>query len=150
MANKPKIQGTNHESWIVKALNAIGITARRLAEGGTYDEGDVEATLAGERWVLEGKARQTLNVQQTLGKARQKAPGARVAVIWKRLVKVAGYTNRQPVAGERVVVILGWDDFVYLVEKAEAATTVCCSDSKDNNDRKKEIDELSILPDRDN
>jgi len=131
--SKARAQGTTHESWIVKAFQAIGITSRRLAEGGSYDEGDVEAFIDGERWVLEGKARQTLNVQQTLGKARQKAPGARIAVIWKRLVKVAGYTNRQPVAGERVVVILGWDDFMYLVEKSNAAPTVCCSDTTDNN-----------------
>jgi hypothetical protein len=118
MTNKPKQQGTRHESWIVNELAPIDPNARRIAEGGSADEGDVEATLAGERWVLEGKARQTLNVQATLGKARRKARGGRVAVVWKRLVKVAGMKNRQPVEGERVVVILGWDDFVFLVRNA--------------------------------
>jgi len=118
MTNKPKQQGTRHESWIVNELEAVQIDARRLAEGGSEDEGDVEAFLAGDRWVLEGKARQTLNVQATLGKARRKAGGGRVAVVWKRLVKVAGMKNRQPVEGERVVVILGWDDFVFLVRNA--------------------------------
>lgn len=118
MTNKPKQQGTRHESWIVNELEAVEINARRLAEGGSEDEGDVEAFLAGDRWVLEGKARQTLNVQATLGKARRKAGGGRVAVVWKRLVKVAGMKNRQPVEGERVVVILGWDDFVFLVRNA--------------------------------
>jgi hypothetical protein len=115
--SKAKAQGTTHESWIVKALEAAGITARRLAEGGADDEGDVEAGINGERWILEGKARQTLNVQATLGKARRKAGGLRVAVVWKRLVKVAGYQNRQPVEGERIVVILSWDDFMSLVLK---------------------------------
>jgi hypothetical protein len=117
--SKQKAQGTSHESWIVNELMAAGLKSRRLAEGGSDDEGDVETTITGSRWVLEGKARQTLNVQQTLGKARRKAGGnTPVAVVWKRLVKVAGYTNRQPVEGERVVVILGWDDFVRLVTNA--------------------------------
>lgn len=116
--SKAKQQGTAHESWIVNALAAVGIGSRRLAEGGSADEGDVEAQIHGTRWVLEGKARQNLNVQKTLSKAREKAGGdTPVAVVWKRLVKVAGYTNRQPVEGERVVVILSWDDFVSLTRK---------------------------------
>jgi Holliday junction resolvase len=118
---KQKAQGTRHESWIVSALDAIGITARRIAEGGSADEGDVEAIINGERWVLEGKATQSLNVQKILGKARKKAGGSTpVAVIWKRLVKVAGMTNRQPVEGERTVVVLSWEDFVELVKAKEA------------------------------
>jgi hypothetical protein len=117
--SKAKAQGTTHESWIVKALTAVSIKARRLAEGGSADEGDVESFIGGRRWILEGKARQTLNVQQTLGKARKKAGGdTPVAVVWKRLVRVPGYQNRQPVEGERVVVILSWDDFVSLVTNA--------------------------------
>jgi len=114
--SKAKAQGTTHESWIVNELNALGIEARRIAEGGSADEGDVEAALPGGRWILEGKARQTLNIQLALGKARKKAGGHRVALVWKRLVKVSGYQNRQPVAGERVVVVLGWDDFLFLVQ----------------------------------
>jgi hypothetical protein len=119
--SKAKAQGTSHESWIVKALTALGLTARRLAEGGSDDEGDVEAFISGRRWVLEGKARQTLNVQQTLGKARKKAGGdTPVAVVWKRLVRVPGMKNRQPVEGERIVVILSWDDFESLVQNAQS------------------------------
>lgn len=118
--SKPKAQGTRHESWIVKELDAVGITARRLAEGGSEDEGDVEAVINGTRWVLEGKARQNLNVQKTLGKARKKAGGdTPVAVIWKRLVKVAGYQNRQPVEGERVTVTLSMDDFIRLIKEGK-------------------------------
>ena len=120
--SKQKQQGTNHESWIVKALNAVSIKAKRLAEGGSADEGDVEAFIGGNRWVLEGKARQTLNVQATLGKARRKAGGnTPVAVVWKRLVKIAGYKVRQPVEGERVVVVLSWDDFMLLVRNAQSS-----------------------------
>jgi hypothetical protein len=118
--SKQKQQGTSHESWIVKAFQAIGLNARRLAEGGSTDEGDVETFIGGRRWVLEGKARQNLNVQTTLGKARKKAGGdTPVAVIWKRLVRVAGYKVRQPVEGERIVVVLGWDDFINLVQNTQ-------------------------------
>lgn len=130
--SKQKQQGTTHESWIVKALQSIGLTARRLAEGGTADEGDVETFIIGKRWVLEGKARQNLNIQQTLGKARTKAGGnTPVAVIWKRLVRVPGYKVRQPVEGERITVSLGWDDFVALVSKTEQV--VCQCGLKNNN-----------------
>jgi len=119
--SKQKAQGTSHESWIVNELMAAGLKSRRLAEGGSDDEGDVETTITGSRWVLEGKARQTLNVQQTLGKARKKAGGdTPVAVVWKRLVKVAGYKVRQPVEGERIVVILSWEDFESLVRNTQS------------------------------
>jgi hypothetical protein len=115
--SKQKAQGTAHESWTVKALAAIGIQARRIAEGGSADEGDVEAHLPDGRWVLEGKATQTLNVQKILAKARRKAGGnTPVAVIWKRLVPVPGKQVRQPVDGERIVVIMSWDDFIRLVQ----------------------------------
>lgn len=132
--SKAKQQGTSHESWIVKALTSVGFSARRLAEGGSADEGDVETFIGGHRWILEGKARQTLNVQQTLGKARRKAGGdTPVAVVWKRLVRVPGYTVRQPVEGERVIVALGWDDFVALVSKAEQAQCLCSQTDTGNH-----------------
>lgn len=116
--SKSKAQGTAHESWIAKLFNDNGFSARRLAEGGANDEGDVEVFINDTRWVLEGKARQNLNVQQTLGKARKKAGGSTpVAVIWKRLVSVKGYSNRQPIEGERVVICLSIDDFLTLIKK---------------------------------
>lgn len=122
--SRQKKQGTTHESWIVNELQANEHPANRIAEGGSQDEGDVEATIAGEKWVLEGKARSNLNVQQSLGKSRAKARAANggasvpVAVVWKRLVRVPGLQVRQPVEGERVVVILGWDDYINLINKA--------------------------------
>lgn len=118
--SKAKAQGTTHETWIVNTLREVGIEARRLAEGGADDEGDVEATINDVRWVIEGKATQNLNVQKILGKARRKAGGSTpVAVVWKRLVKVAGKTNRQPVEGERVTITLSLDDFITLIKKED-------------------------------
>jgi hypothetical protein len=113
--NKNKAQGTAFETWVKRSLESIGIKARRLPEGGSYDEGDVEAHIDG-RWVLECKATSSLNVQATLGKARRKAGGEPVILVWKRLVRVDGKKVRQPVAGERVVVTLGWNDFVRLIQ----------------------------------
>lgn len=115
--SKMKKQGTAHESWLVNQLTDRGIKASRLPEGGALDEGDVEAYILGKRWVFEAKARTNLNVQQTLGKARAKAGGLTpVAVVWKRLVKVAGFTNRQPIEGERVVVSLSLEDFLNIID----------------------------------
>lgn len=122
--SKAKAQGTTHESWIVNAFKAIGVESRRLAEGGSGDEGDVEFFHKGERWVIEAKARQTLNVQQTLGKARKKAGGGKTAVVWKRLVKVAGAKNRQPVENERIVVVISWEDYLSLLGHNSYAPTV--------------------------
>jgi len=122
--SKAKQQGTGHETWIVNELHAHKYSAQRIAEGGSADEGDVEAVIMGHKWVLEAKARSSLNVQSALGRARSKAKAANggtdipVAVVWKRLVRVAGKQLRQPVAGERVVVILGWDDYVNLINRA--------------------------------
>jgi hypothetical protein len=115
--NKNKKQGTAFETWTRKALNALGIRARRLAEGGQYDEGDVETYLdhPTQRWVVECKASSSLNIQKILGKARRKAGGDPVVLVWKRLVRVPGKKLRQPVEGERIVVVLGWDDFVRLL-----------------------------------
>lgn len=115
--SKAKAQGTSFETWVVQQLSNLGYKSRRLAEGGSNDEGDVEAEF-GERWILECKARQTLQVQATLGKAKIKAKGSPVALVWKRIVKT-GKQTRQPVAGQRVVVILSWDDFVKLLPQPE-------------------------------
>jgi hypothetical protein len=116
--SKNKKQGTAFETWTRKALNSLGIDARRIAEGGVHDEGDVEANIDG-RWVIECKATSSLNIQQILGKARRKANGTPVILVWKRLVRVPGKQNRQPVDGERIVVVLGWEDFVKLIAQAE-------------------------------
>lgn len=133
--SKNKKQGTAFETWTRKALNALNIKARRLAEGGAYDEGDVEAHLDGTtRWVIECKARSSLNVQETLGKARRKAGGAPVILVWKRLVRVAGKQLRQPVDGERVVVVLSWDDFVRLLTNAAPSGETAQQETQEGTD----------------
>jgi hypothetical protein len=132
--SKQKAQGTAFETWTRKALNALQIEARRLAEGGSYDEGDVETRLNDERWVIECKATSSLNIQKVLGKARRKANGHPVILVWKRLVKVRGLKVRQPVEGERIVVVLGWDDFVRLLTNAAPSGETVEQTTEDNNE----------------
>ena len=114
MTNKPKIQGTKHETWIVDKLKAAGIYARRIAEGGSKDVGDVLAATEAGEWVIEAKATQTLNVTRVLGKAKKKSGVANTALIWKRLTKSKGNSKRTP-DGEPVVVVLSFESFVQLL-----------------------------------
>jgi hypothetical protein len=132
--NKNKKQGTAFETWTRKALNSLGIRARRLAEGGQYDEGDVETWVTNDRWVIECKAQSNLNPQKILAKARRKAGGDPVILVWKRLVRVQGKQVRQPVEGERIVVVLGWDDFVQLITHDAPAGVTAPDLTEDSND----------------
>jgi hypothetical protein len=84
--------------------------------------------------VIECKARSSLNVQETLGKARRKAGGAPVILVWKRLVRVPGKQLRQPVDGERVVVILSWDDFVRLLTNAAPSGETAQQETQEGTD----------------
>lgn len=119
--SKQKAQGTRHESGTVKLLTTHGYTARRIAEGGSADEGDVLTTMHGTEWVWECKARQVLNIQAVLGRARAKAGGRPVAVLWRRLVPVAGKARRQPVAGERDVLVMSPADWFAALAAARQA-----------------------------
>ena len=116
--SKSKQQVTAFESWLVKWLDRIegNSEPRRIAEGGSKDIGDVVwQDYAGEIWVAECKATQTLNVTRVLGKARAKSGRSLTTVLfWKRLVKT-GKKVRQP-DGESVVIVMGLDTFGMLME----------------------------------
>lgn len=119
--NKPKMQGTTFETWIVNRIKTLGgavHSVRRLAEGGMHDQGDVEFTdWALDRWVIEAKARERLNVPRELGKARSKSGvPSRTVLLWKRLTLKEGHTKRTP-DGEPVVVCMGLDTFEYLISR---------------------------------
>lgn len=94
------------------------MSARRLAEGGSDDEGDVEAFMFGSRVVHECKARQSLQVQATLAKAKDKAGDVPVLLWWKRLVRAAGNSRRTAVAGIAEVVVATPDDLYALLHAA--------------------------------
>lgn len=120
--SKPKAQGTAFETWIVKRLSTLeGVVERvwRLAEGGMHDQGDIEFWLSvtPERWVVEAKARERLNVPRELSKARLKSGvPSRTVLFWKRLTLKDGNTKRTP-DGEPVVVCMGLDTFESLISR---------------------------------
>lgn len=97
----PKKKGTAFETAVVTAARALGFVARRLAEGGMADEGDLELWARdGTRIVIEAKATATLSPQTVLAKATAKARGhghtGPVALIWKRATVKAGNTKASP------------------------------------------------------
>lgn len=117
--SKPKAQGTAFETWLVnslKTLSPVAWDARRIAEGGANDEGDITYTDGfSQRWVIEAKATQTLNVTRVLGKARAKG-GKYTVLAWKRLTRSKGNTNRTP-DGEPIVVVVPWELWVELMKR---------------------------------
>ncbi len=89
---KQKNQGTAWETFLVKFFKALGLGARRLAEGGSKDKGDVYVS----------------------GTPQDKP--LIVAVAWKRLVKGTG--ARRVADGEKEVVVITLEDFGTLVQRA--------------------------------
>jgi hypothetical protein len=112
--NKPKKQGTEWESEIVRRAKEAGFDARRLAEGGSTDEGDVELVSGGGgRMVVEAKHRSNLNVHKELLKAEGKTKYPTV-IFWKRLGRKDGNTRRT--ADGPPVVVMSMETFFDLYE----------------------------------
>lgn len=97
--SKSKAQGTRFETAIVKAAEAFGLKAERIAEGGINDKGDV---------YIDGNY----------------ADDKIVALAWKRLVNKGG--ARRQADGEPVVVVIGLSDFLDLLSMAEYSAIVEC------------------------
>tara|TARA_B000000557_G_scaffold257957_1_gene251825 strand:- start:297 stop:683 length:387 start_codon:yes stop_codon:yes gene_type:complete len=123
MVNKPKIQGTRFETEVVNKLNSHGFKAKRLAEGGSNDKGDIECentfaeTLPYPNIILEAKHRANLNVHQTLAKSKEKA-GGDVILAWKK-TKRKNNSKVRVADGERVVYIVDEDLMFRLLENYE-------------------------------
>jgi hypothetical protein len=122
VVNKPKIQGTKFETWLVNKFNSWGdrYKAERLAEGGIKDIGDVKLKLKNglipfKDFVIEAKARQNLNVHQTLAKSKKKAGNYPVILAWKKLIKQEG-NSRRTSDGESVVYIIDEETLKDLLE----------------------------------
>ena len=117
--SKARDQGTRFETWLVDQLNEVTngwSRARRIAEGGVNDEGDVTYVDGfNQRWVVEAKATQTLNVTRVLGKARKKG-GRYTVLMWKRLTKSEGNSKRTP-DGEPVVVVVPFELWLELMRR---------------------------------
>ena len=124
--SRSKAQGTAFETWCVEELQHWGfIDAKRLAEGGSADPGDIEFSFLGFPFVIESRARERMNVTRALAAAKRKATenhGAEYAALaWKRIVpQKNGEGPRQP-DGERRVVVLDMETFLTMAQWAEAA-----------------------------
>jgi Holliday junction resolvase len=120
MVNKPKIQGTAFETLTVNKLNEHGFKAKRLAEGGSKDLGDIECEntfkniLPYPKIIFEAKHRANLNVHQTLAKAKEKA-GGDVVLAWKKTVR-KNNSKVRVADGERIVYIVDEDLLFRLLE----------------------------------
>jgi len=122
VVNKPKKQGTTFETAQVHKLNSYNEhhKARRLAEGGSKDEGDIEFyrvdfMLPNERWIMEAKNRQAFNLHRGLQIAKSKAGKNPVVIAWKKLKKVEG-SKRRVADGESVVYCMDEKTFMALLE----------------------------------
>ncbi len=108
-----KSQGTRFETYVRETAAGYGLVARRLAEAGRNDEGDVEiVTPSGDRYIIECKAREALSLHPHVEKAQRKAGTLPSAVFWKRLVPRSG-NKRRVAVGARCVVAVGsdvWED----------------------------------------
>lgn len=122
MANRFKAQGTAWETLLCRYLWDAGFdSARRLAEGGKYDPGDIEVRIGDALWLIEGRARERHSIHPAVAKASGKARRAgypHSAVAWKRLVRVQGNSRRTPVAGQAVIVAMSLEDFLALAKDA--------------------------------
>ena len=112
MKTRPKDLGTAKETADVKAAQARGLMAERLAEGGAYDRGDIRI-LTDHEWIGECKARSNLNLHQTLARAIVKSGTRHTFVSWKRLVRVDGSARR--VAAGPDLVAMTYDTFLDLL-----------------------------------
>jgi len=119
MTNRAKRQGTAFETALVAAFNAVpGVDARRLAEGGRNDRGDLEiATIDHPPIVVEAKCAERISVHHVVHKAAEKAQnGRRAAVVWKRLSKSTPDAKRRTEAPGGPVVAMPLHLFLQLLE----------------------------------
>ena len=87
MVNKPRAQGTRAESRFTRLMQTAGLLVRRLAEGGSLDEGDHEVrSRAGERYVVEVRDRERMNAARALEAAVGKSKTFRTILWWSQPV----------------------------------------------------------------
>ena len=115
--SRQKAQGTAFETWLVEDLKERGWSANRIAEGGIFDIGDVEARdWAGWNWIFEAKARERLNIPREVAKAKAKVGTAATSVlVWKRLAKRKSENGPRQPDGARVIVAMDWDTFTSIL-----------------------------------
>jgi len=120
MVNKSKKQGTTYESNIVVRLNYYkNFKAQRLAEGGSLDKGDIELIINNkDLFYIEAKARQNLNIHQSLDKAIKKSKSKNTILFWKKLKLQKGHSKRTN-DGVPEVVTMSYELFIKLMNNID-------------------------------
>jgi len=113
-----KARGTKDERQVKSEHQAKYFDVIRLAEEGSLDLGDLSVTTNLGPVYIECKFREGLTVHGEIAKAIRKSDTHRTVLFWKRLVK-AGKTARQPIEGQREVVVM---DKKFYYELLEAIT----------------------------
>lgn len=115
MRTRPKDLGTRLETAVVRNAQDRGLIAERLAEGAAYDRGDVRI-LTDREWTIEVKDRMSLNVPQALEKALAKAGTPDTALVYRKMTRRNGNTNRTQ--DGPVIVALTLDRFLELLRES--------------------------------
>lgn len=100
---------------MVRRAQEAGLIAERLAEGGSADRGDVRI-LTDVEWVLEVKDRMNLNVPRSLEKALRKSGTPDTALVYRKMRRADGNTNRTQ--DGPVIVALTLDRFLELLKES--------------------------------
>lgn len=129
MVTQPRLRrakGVAFESAVVAKVQACGLMARRLPEGGPDDQGDVEVWLPdGRRVVVECKHTDALSVHRVMAKTLRKAargrhPASASAVCWKRGRKT-GDSGRSVTVEPGPVVVMALDEWIGLLAGQSSA-----------------------------
>ncbi len=114
MRTSPKVLGTRQETATVHKAHDHGLIAERIAEGGVYDRGDI-IIYTDHEWVGEVKDHMQLNIHQTLEKALIKSDTPNTFVVWRRMARTPGHTNRHQTGP--TIVALTLDRFLELLKE---------------------------------
>lgn len=93
MRTRPKDLGTRLESFVVHRAQDRGLIAERLPEGAINDRGDIRI-ITDREWIGECKDRMSLNLPQAVAKAILKAGSLDTFVVWRKMKRKDGNTNR--------------------------------------------------------
>ncbi len=114
MRTSPKALGTAQETKTVNTAHDHGLIAGRLPEGGINDRGDIYI-LTDYEWIGEVKDHMQLNIHQTLKKALEKSDTPNTFVVWRRMARKPGRSNRHQTGP--TIVALTLDRFLELLKE---------------------------------
>lgn len=84
MSSVARRLGTSFEVAVRNYFRELGISAFRLKQGGSQDEGDVVALLNGNEWAIECKNTAKIDLSGGLDEAKKESHGRPYALMVKR------------------------------------------------------------------